>query len=309
MSNTGNTTSNTSALIRAQVYSEIILDEIEAGFLPEGMHRDVSDFSDGTQLFIPTFGEVILRDITEDIDIPIDAIDSGQVTLTISEYVGAGNYLTDAVQQDSYKMQEFEAAIIPKHLRAIKKRYETDLLATANQQTLSNPNALNGYAHRYSASGTNGVIQIEDFIYAKLALDKVDIPDEGRIAIVDPLVGSTLENLTNLVNVSNNPMFEGIVSSGFAKNMKFLKNIMGFDVFVSNRLPEVNSEAINTTGITVPAPSGNTTITSGVVNQFMSMADDLIKPYMGAWREMPATEGVRNARRKRDESSKLPLAA
>jgi len=298
---TGNTTTNTTALVRAQVYSEIILDEIEGQFLPEGMHRDVSDFADGDTLFIPTFGEVILRDIQDDKDIPIDAIDSGQVTLTIQEYVGAGNYLTDKIKQDSYKLREFEAAIVPKHLRAIRKRYETDLLATANNQTLADPNDLNGYAHRYSASGTNGVIAIEDFIYAKLSMDKVDIPDEGRIAIVDPLVASTLENLTNLVNVSNNPSFEGIVNTGFAKNMKFLKNIMGFDVFVSNRLPEVNSEALDTTGITVPAPSGNTTVTSGVVNQFMSMADDLLKPYMGAWREMPSTEGYRNVRKKRDE--------
>lgn len=47
MPGTGNTTANTSALIRAQVYSEVILDEIVGGFLPEGLHRDVSDFKDG----------------------------------------------------------------------------------------------------------------------------------------------------------------------------------------------------------------------------------------------------------------------
>jgi hypothetical protein len=283
------------------VYSEIILDEIEGGFLPEGMHRDVSDFQDGDTLYIPSFGEVVLRDIQEDKDIPVDAIDSGQVTLTISEYVGAGNYLTDKVKQDSYKLKEFEAAIVPKHLRAIKKRFETDLLATANDQTAADPNAINGYAHRYSANGTNGVITLEDFSYAKLALDMAEIPDEGRIAIVHPLVATTLENLTNIVNVSNNPMFEGIVNTGFAKNMKFIKNVMGFDVFVSSRLPEVNSEALDTSSITVPAPSSSSTITSGVVNQFMCVLDDLVKPYMGAWREMPNTEGKRNVRRKRDE--------
>ena len=139
---TGNTTDNTSALVRSQVYSEIILDEIEGGYLPEGMHRDVSDFSDGDTLYVPTFGEVILRDVQEDKDIPVDAIDSGQVTLTINEYVGAGNYLTDKIKQDAYKLREFEAAIVPKHLRAIQKRYETDLLETANAQTLANANAL-----------------------------------------------------------------------------------------------------------------------------------------------------------------------
>lgn len=303
MSGTGNTTGNTSALIRAQVYSETILDEIENGYLPEGMHRDVSDFQDGSTLFIPTFGEVVLRDIEEDKDIPVDSVDQGQITLTIDEYVGAGNYLTDKVQQDSYKLREFEATLVPKHLRAIKKRYETDLLATANDQTAANANAINSYAHRFIASGTNQTIQMEDFIYAKLAMDKAEVPDEGRILIVDPLVEASLNGMTNLINVSNNPKFEGILETGFAKSMSFVKNIFGFDIFVSNRLPLVTSESIDasTATIGVGAPSGSSSVAAGVVNQFMCVADDMTKPYMGAWREMPSTEGVRNARRKRDE--------
>lgn len=303
MSGSGNSTANTSALIRAQVYSETILDEIEGGYLPEGIHRDVSDFQDGDTLYIPTFGEVILRDIQEDKDIPVDSVDTGQLTLTISEYVGAGNYLTDKVKQDSYKLREFEATLVPKHLRAIRQRYETDLLATANDQTTGAANAINSYAHRFIASGTNQVIQPEDFIYAKLAMDKADVPDEGRILIVDPLVEATLNSLTNLVNVSNNPMFEGIVNTGFAKSMRFLKNIFGFDIYVSNRLPAVTSESIDasTATIGVGAPSGSSSVAAGVVNQFMCVADDMVKPYMGAWREMPSTEGARNARRKRDE--------
>jgi hypothetical protein len=297
---TGNNTSNTSALIRAQVYSEIILDEIHNGFLPEGMHRDVSDFQDGDTLYIPTFGDVVLRDIVEDTDIPVDAVDTGQLTLTISEYVGAGNYLTDKVKQDSYKLREFEATLVPKHLRAIKQRYETDLLATANDQTASNPNLINSFAHRFVASGTNQTIAPEDFVYAKLSMDKAEVPDEGRILIVDPLVEATLNSLTNLINVSNNPRFEGVVNTGFAKSMQFVKNIFGFDVYVSNRLPSVTSETVDTTS-GVAAPSGNASVAAGVVNQFMCIADDMVKPYMGAWREMPVTEGWRNVRKKRDE--------
>ena len=301
MAGTGNTTSNTSALIRAQVYSEIILDEIVSNqYLPEGIHRDVSDFQDGDQINIPTFGEVVLREIEEDKDIPVDAVDTGSIPLTISEYVGAGNYLTDKVKQDSHLMAQFEAALPPKHLRAIRQRYETDLLATANAQTAGNANAINNYAHRYVASGTNQTIQLQDFIYAKLSMDKCELPDEGRIAIVDPLVGATLEGFTNIVNISNNPMFEGIINTGFAKNLRFLKNIFGFDVFVSNRLPIVNAETVDTSSY-VAAPSSSATVTAGVVNQFMCVPDELTMPYMGAWREMPSTEGVRNARRKRDE--------
>ena len=54
----GNNTDNTRSLARRDVYSQMILDELYDGFLPEGLARDVSDFPDGTTLYIPTFGEV-----------------------------------------------------------------------------------------------------------------------------------------------------------------------------------------------------------------------------------------------------------
>ncbi len=297
----GNNTSNTTAIIRASVYSDIILDEIKDQFLPEGLHRDVSDFGDGDTLYIPTFGEVVLRDLSEDVDTPVDAVDTGQVSLTITEHVGAGSYLTDKLKQDAYKAGQFDAMIVPKHLRAIKERYETDMLATVNNQTLANPNAVNGLAHRFCASGTNDVITIEDLVYLKLSFDRALLPDEGRILIVDPLVEATINNLTNIVNISNNPQFEGVINTGFAKNMRFIKNIMGFDIYVSNRLPRVTSEAIDTTGISVPAPSGNNTVTGGIVNVAMCAADDDVTPIMGAWRQMPETEGTRNTQKRRDE--------
>lgn len=53
----GNTTSNTSALRRAEVYSSLILDTIKDDFLPEGIYRDVGDFPDGDRLNITTFGK------------------------------------------------------------------------------------------------------------------------------------------------------------------------------------------------------------------------------------------------------------
>lgn len=43
----GNTTANSSYLRRAEIYSAVILDTIKDDFLPEGIHRDISDFPDG----------------------------------------------------------------------------------------------------------------------------------------------------------------------------------------------------------------------------------------------------------------------
>lgn len=47
-------TSNTTAFIEAQQYSQFIIDNIEPMLLPEIFVRDVSDFAHGTTLNIKT---------------------------------------------------------------------------------------------------------------------------------------------------------------------------------------------------------------------------------------------------------------
>lgn len=294
----GNSTVNQSPLIKAQVFSDFMLEQINDGFLPDGLHRDVSDFGDGSTINIPVMGETVLRDYVEDTAIEYDPIDSGQIGLTITEYVSAASYITRKLQQDAYKAAALEAAIPREHLRIIKEAYETDLLAQSNKQTLNNPNTINGFDHRFIAnSGTTlGVISLEDFIYAKLALDKANVPDEGRVAIVDPIVEASLNLQTGNQAFVNNPNFEGLVSTGFARGRKFLRNIYGFDLWVSNRLPVIASETIDG-----GPDAGSNTITNGVANLFMNVLDDQHKPFMGAWRQMPTTDGEFNKDFQRDE--------
>lgn len=297
----GNTTTNTDALIRATVYSDIILETLNDGLLPDGLHRDVSEFTDGSLIEIPLMGEVVLRDIDEDNDIPLDAIDTGKATLTINRFKGAGSYLTGKFRDDSRLSAQFDAALPPAHARAVAEAYETDLLAQVQKQAIGSPNTINRLAHRFVASGTGQQITLADLIYLKLAFDKAGVPDKGRVLIVDPIVEATINGLQNIVNVSNNPRFEGIIETGFGKANQFLRTIVGFDIFISNRLPEIVSETINTSTIGTPAPSGNATVTTGVACVAMSVLDDMTTPIMGAWRRMPRTEGVRNGQRDRDE--------
>lgn len=308
---TGNVRANTPAIRRAEVYSSVILDEIKDGLLPTGLHRDVSDFGDGDTLFITTFGEVVLRDLTEGQDTPIDAVDTGRITLTITEHKGAGAALTDELKEDSHQAAQFDAMIVPKMLRAISEAYETDLLnAGQSRQIAANTNNINNYAHRFVASGVDGsnngvrTLTLDDIIYIKLAFDKANLPSQGRIMIVDPIVEATLNSLTNLVNVSNNPHFEGMVETGFGRDMKFIKNIFGIDFYISNRLPRLSAtEVLDTTaGNTVQAPVGNATAQVGdIVNQAWCIADDMTTPVMGAWRRMPRVEGDRDVSKRRDE--------
>jgi hypothetical protein len=169
-------------------------------------------------------------------------------------------------------------------------------LATANNgQTVANVNLINGRPHRWIAGGngvTSRTMSLTDFIAMKLAFDKAGIPAQGRIAIVDPLVEATLNSLTNLVNVSNNPMFEGIITDGFTTNHKFVRNIFGFDIWTSNYLPtKTTTEALNASTYGL----ANTTAAVGdVANLFMCVADDSTKPVMHAWRRQPSTEGWRD---------------
>lgn len=294
-----NNTSNSSPVIKAQVFSEFMLEAIhDQNYLPDGLHRDVSDFGDGDTLYIPIMGESTLRDYVEGTPVQYDAVDTGQISLTITEYVSAATSVSRKLQQDGYKAAALEAAIPGEHLRLIKERYETDLLQTQDAQTAANTNTINGFAHRWvAASGTTaGVITIEDFVYAKLSLDKAYVPEQGRIAIVDPIAEAAFNYAAGAQAFINNPQFQGITETGFAANHRFIRHIMGFDVYVSNRLPSIASETIN------GGPHGTSkTATNYVANLFACVASDQYTPFMGAWRQMPKTDGEFNKDLQQDE--------
>lgn len=297
----GNVTWNSDPTIRASVYSEFLLETLNDQFLPEGLHRDVSDFGDGDTLYIPSIGEMPLYDLEEDKETPLAALDTGQLTLQITEYKGVGGYTSDKLKQDAYKAMAIEQQIPVSALRKIRESYETNMLSVANSgQTSADPNAVNGIDHRWVAgagSGADGIMSFEDIAYLKWAFDEANVPEEGRILLVSPAVETTFNTTTNIINVSDNPMFEGMITEGFARNRKFLKNIFGFDIWVSTRLPRVSSEAI-TGG---PDGSSHSVSSDGVVNLAMCIADDQSKPLMGAWRSQPQVVGVRNEPKRRDE--------
>ena len=303
----GNTTHTTQSLIRAETYSGIILDELTQGFLPEGITRDVSDFPDGTKLLIPTFGEVVIKDIMEDQDTPIDTIDTGRIEMEITEHTGGGAYITDELREDAYYINQFDAAFPGKALHSLKEVYETDMLSTGEQngnQVQNDGNVINKFAHRYCASGAGGALTLMDFAYARTAMLKAKTPDSGMIAIVDPITEMTINGLSNISNVSNNPHFEGIVESGFSKNMKFLKNIYGIDVYMSDRLPRIADQTIDLSGAGIVSPrdqNAAVTVTDGYGALFMNVTDDMTMPFMSAWRRQPKVEFNRDVPKRRDE--------
>ena len=189
-----------------------------------------------------------------------------------------------------YYMNQLVSQFVPKQERAIMEDVEAFILNLQSGQTASTANSINGASHRFVASGTNEVFTVADFAKARYALKKANVPDTNLVAIVDPSVEYTINTLTNIANVSNNPHWEGIVSSGVATGMRFVKNVYGFDVYVSNNLADAN-EQIDSAGPTTAA---------GKANMFFSAASD-VTPFIGAWRQMPKVDSEFNKDKQRDE--------
>jgi len=296
-------TSNTTAFVEATQYSQFILDNLHDYLLPEGLYRDVSDFGSGTTLNIKTVGTVTIQDAAEDTPLNFNPIDTGNITLTITDYIGDAWKVSDDLREDGAQIDSLMSMRAMESTRALGENHESRFLAVANAaQTVANVNLVNSRPHRWIGGGsgvTTRVMSMSDLIAMKLAFDKANVPAAGRIAIVDPIVEATLNSLTNIVNVSNNPMFEGIITEGFAKDHKFVRNIFGFDIWTSNFLPlKTATEALNASSYNL----ANTSAAIGdVANLFMCVSDDSTKPIMHAWRRAPKTEGWRDNEERADK--------
>ncbi len=289
------TTANTEVLRRSEVWSSQLKEVIKDELMAQGWIRWLTDFPDGDQFTMPSIGEATVRDYSENQPVQYDNLDNGEFTFVINEYVSSATYITKKAKQDMYYMNQLVSSFVPKQSRAIMEKLETDILALAaagasGGQTASSTNSINGAAHRFVGSGTNEAISVADFARALFSLRKANLPDRNLIAIVDPSVEYTLNTLTNLVNMSNNPRWEGIVAESIASGHRFVKNIYGFDVYVSNYLPKSQNETI-----------GGLTTASGVANIFMSAVAADWMPFVGAWRQMPEVDSEYNKDLQRDE--------
>ena len=294
---------NTQAFIEAQQYSAFIVENLPDLALPEGFARDVSDFASGTTLNIKTVGSRTIQDVAEGTPMNFTPIDTNTITMSITDYIGDAWNVSDELRQDGTQVETLMAMQAMEATRGIAENIETKFLAAANNaQTGAAVNLVNGRPHRWVAGGaaaTSRNMSMADIVAMKLAFDKANVPQAGRIAIVDPVVEATLNSLTNLVNVSNNPMFEGIVTEGFARDHKFIRNIFGFDFWTSNKLPVLTAtETIDASGYDLANDTGEI---GDVVNVFMSVLDDNSKPIMKATRVSPSVEGWRDHENREDK--------
>jgi hypothetical protein len=285
------TSVNAEQLIRSEVWSADLKAILEEELFVQQWVRWITDFPDGNQFTVPSVGAASVQDVVENEDIKFESLDTGEFNFSINEYIGSAHYITDKAKQDAFYVAQLLSEFIPKQRQAIMEHVETKILNLHTSQTSGNLNNINGAAHRFVGGGTNEVIQVEDFAKAKFALKKANVPMTNLTAIVGPATAYTLDTLTNITNVSNNPNWEGIIETGLSTGMRFVKNIYGFDVYESNMISTGNAETID-----------SVTTTTAEANLFFS-ADSGVVPFMGAWRQMPEVEFDRNVSKKRDEYS------
>ena len=283
----GFSTGNSAHLIRSSLWSSNLKTVLEDELAATKYVDWLSDFPDGNTLNIPSIGQATVRDYSENDPIVYDAMDTGNFQFSIDQYKSSGTYITEQNKQDGYYMEKLVSSFIPKQNRAIQESLETSICALAS--SLGTPGtpgfSINGQNHRVNATGAakgaGNAIAVDDFALALYSLKKANVPQTNLVAIVDPSVEYAINTLTNLTNVSNNPQWEGIVSTGIATGMRFIKNIFGFDVYTSNYL-------------------ANAATATERQNMFFSATSDVL-PFVGAFRQMPKVDSEYNKDFQREE--------
>lgn len=283
-------TNNTDHLIRSNLWSSQLKEVLEDELMGTRYVDMITEFGDGDTLNIPSIGQAEVQDYAEGQAVRYTGMDTGNFTFSITDYKASATYITNKMKQDSFYMSRLVSSFVPKQHRAIAKVMEADILSIGpDGQTASNLNTINGGDHRWVANGTSAVISVEDFARALYSLQKANVPATNLVAIVDPSVEYTLNTLTNITNVSNNPSWEGIIATGHSSGMRFIKNIYGFDVYTSQNLKSGMSETINSVAVT-----------DGVANLFFSATSDVL-PFVGAIRQAPTVDSEYNKDLQRDE--------
>jgi len=288
----GFSTQNTDYMIRSQVWSNQMKEVLEDDLLGNRWVEMLTDFPDGDTINITSIGQAEINDYVEGQAIKYNAMDTGNFQFSIDKYQSSATWITEKLKQDSFNMNRVVSQFVPMQARALAAAMEKRMLAVGPEgQTLASLNTINGAAHRFVGGGTNEAIAMKDFAKADYALTMANVPMEGRVAIVHPSVGYTLQTQANLLNfTSNNQRWNSIIDTGALTGTKFLANVYGFDVYVSQNL-KVNaaSETIN-----------SVTAASGVNNLFFSAAQHVL-PIVGLIRQAPKVDSDYNKDYQREE--------
>lgn len=281
-------------LMRNEVFSS----QVKEIFRDETYARQwvnmTNELPDGMNLKINSIGELTMDEAAESTSLPTRRMDTGQFIFNIDEFQGVKVAFTDEFFEDDFMAPSVLAATPREMMRAFDVEFETKVLAIANKtggQAKNVGNIINDRRHRFVASGTSRALTLADFAYAKQALKKAKVPMVNLIAIVDPSVEFSLDITSNIVDISSNPMWQGLVETGIGTGTRFIRNIYGFDVYTSDYLDEYvsgESALANYSGTTVAPVAGDK------MAIFFANAGGDASPFLGAFRREPSIKSWRD---------------
>lgn len=282
-------------LKRNEVFSQQIKEMFEDELYARQWVNMTNELPDGDNLKINSIGELTIDQAAESTQLPERRMDTGQFIFNISDYVGSKVSFTDEFFEDDFMAPQVLASTPRKMMRAFDEYFESRVLAIGNNdingQIKNDANIINGRRHRMTANGAGRRLTLQDFAYAKQALKKAKVPMQNLIAVVDPSVEFELDITANIVDISNNPRWEGMVETGMGTGTRFIRNIYGFDVYTSDFLDTyVGGES----GLT--DYEGNTTapVAGDKSAIFFSAAGGDAMPFMGAFRREPTLKSYRD---------------
>ena len=282
----GMNTANSTLLTRTEVWSSELKEILRDEMMAQRYVRMLEGFPDGNTFHIPSIGQAQVDNYNEDSSVEYRPLDTGEFTFSVDKYLSSATYMTKKAEQDTFYGNELMSRFVPEQERAIMAHFETTTMLASEAGIANNGQALvDGGIHRFSG-GNAGKIEVEDFAYARMKLKMANVPDQNMVAIVDPSVEFTINTLSQLSAVTNNPKFEGIVSSGIATGMRFIANVYGFDVYTSNYCASATDTALKERDNST-TNAFNTV--NGKVNLFFS-ADSTVNPFVGAWRQQPEVD-------------------
>ena len=280
---------------------EVINDQLKEMFEQELMAMAtvnfISNFGDGDNWKVSSIGELPIDQVSEGVSLPERRPDTGQFVFNINEFVGVKVPFTDKFMEDNFLANAAIATLPRKMKRGFDEYFESQVWKIHRVQTNNDPNAINSAAHRLVGSGDGtptptGGITIEDFAFARFALQKAAAPLTNLVAFCDPSLEFNLNLTSTLVDVSFNPRWERIIETGMGMpdGVRFLRNIYGFDVFVTDFLDTATAAEASV----VSFGGANGVLVGDKACQFMTLADDDSKPYIGAWRRTPRVDSWRD---------------
>lgn len=274
----GFTVATNEHLIRANLYSNQLTKMLQDDLFAMRFVRTITDFPDGTTLNIPRLGQAESADFAEGQAIKYNKFDTGNFTFQIDQYKYSANSISEKFKRDSFWSSQVQAAFAPEQHRALMKAFEARVFDRGNSsQTASSLNTINGAAHRWVGSGTNETIAFKDFMLAEFALRKANVPMRNLVAVVDASVAYAIESNTAISGLlSPIPKWGSVTTDGLVSGFQFRFSIYGWDVYISNYLPNNIAETIN-----------GKSVTTGVANQFFSAEPGDTLPWICAFRQQP----------------------